>query len=331
MSSRAHACQTGIHHRIVELQPAAVALPRGQPQVLEDLQPDGAGLHRGLEIGHRLVGPARRVGPLPIHVGEHAEAIRVLARLDVVGLLADRLGTAAATQVDEHAHVHGIEFADEAFDRVRRRAGVTVDVDDRELRLRHQVLLGDQRRSRPVVEDAGRRELRLLAPADADLRRAGRTLAAGVGWLRGEPRQPRGWATTPSVTATMARAMTPNEGRANAGHGVHCTPRPRSGRRACQRRRPARRWRRVRLSVRMLAPDGASACRTTGLRFGVCSRRRATARAPIATPSCGDAGRARARGGAFAAGSGTHPTAPFLDTPAAGHRSRSSRPQSPRT
>ena len=50
--------------------------------------------------------------------------------------------------------------------------GVAVDIDDREFRSRHRMLIGDERRGRPVIDDRGRRELRRLACADANERRA---------------------------------------------------------------------------------------------------------------------------------------------------------------
>ncbi len=171
----------GVHHRVVELQAAAVGLLRRQAEVLVDLQPDRAVPDRALEVGDGLVGPAGRVGAVPVDVGEDPESVRVPARLDEVGLLLDCLGTGAATQVHEHPHVHRVQFSHQALDGVGRGPGVAVDVHDRELGLRHQVLLGDQRRPRPVVDDARRRELRLLAAAGAYFGRARRALAAGIG------------------------------------------------------------------------------------------------------------------------------------------------------
>ena len=86
---------------------------------------------------------------------------------------------APAREVDHHAQVQRIHLLDELRDVVRVHAGVVVDVDDRELRFRHQVL-GRRRR---WTSDGSRRWtaaafLGRLAPARPHLGHAGRALLA---------------------------------------------------------------------------------------------------------------------------------------------------------
>ena len=57
---------------------------------------------------------------------------------------------------------------------------VAVEIDRGILRLRHHVRGRDQRRFRPIVEDARRRKLGRHAAARTDFGRAGRTLLAGL-------------------------------------------------------------------------------------------------------------------------------------------------------
>ena len=57
---------------------------------------------------------------------------------------------------------------------------MTVDVDDRELRLRHGMFRRDDRRARAVVDDAGRLELGSLAVAGTREGHTGRAFLAGV-------------------------------------------------------------------------------------------------------------------------------------------------------
>ena len=84
-------------------------------------------------------------------------------------------------------------------------AGVAVDVDGRELRLRHLVLGGHQRRPRAVVEDARRRELRRLAAARTRFGGARRALLVRA--MRVPPRPPPApWAAATATTTTAATA-----------------------------------------------------------------------------------------------------------------------------
>ena len=161
--SRAQTSQTGFRSGSSTCRRDPSVFRASRPRPFAIFESDGAVLDGLLEVGHRLLTPARRVGVVPVHVGEHAEPVRVLARPDELHLLLDRRGVAAA-QVDEHAQVERVHFLDELLDVVRVDGRVVVAVDDRELGFRNLVLFDLQRRARPVVDDARRREFRRAAP-----------------------------------------------------------------------------------------------------------------------------------------------------------------------
>ena len=186
---------------VVDLQARAVGLLDVQAEALGDLaDADRAGGDVGLELLHGALGPARsdaaagrcrrRRGSDPCagwRRWRRACALRRVARL-VVG-------------ADQHPDVERVHGRDDAGDPLggRQVARVAMDVDHRVLRLRHRVLLGDERRRRPVVDDARRRLRRRLAVARPDFGHAGGALAVGVGRraaatgaLAGEQRSARG-------------------------------------------------------------------------------------------------------------------------------------------
>jgi hypothetical protein len=160
MFSRAHASQTGFS---VDLQARSVGLRAAEAQALRDLQADRAVRHRLLEIRDRLLRPAGSAGAVPLHVREDPEAIRILAVPDEVDLLLDLIGIRPAAQVHQDAQIECVHVLDHLPDIVRGDRRVVVAVDDRVLRLRDQVLLGHQRRSRPIVDDARNGKLRRRA------------------------------------------------------------------------------------------------------------------------------------------------------------------------
>jgi hypothetical protein len=77
-----------------------------------------------------------------------------------------------------NAHVHRVHLFDHLVDVLRRRPGVIVDVDDRELRLRHGMLFDNERGLGTVVDDRWWRKFGRLTGPDTNERRARRTLFA---------------------------------------------------------------------------------------------------------------------------------------------------------
>ena len=113
---------------VVHLEARAVGLARGQAEVLEDLQPDGAVLHALFDLRDRALLPARAAGALPVDVDEQREAIRVAAVADGLDRTLQPIAV-AARQVVQDADVEAVHLLDQLLDVLGRDRGVVVDVD----------------------------------------------------------------------------------------------------------------------------------------------------------------------------------------------------------
>ena len=188
MFSRAAASQIGDSSGslIASLVPSAFC--RVHAGLFEDFQTDGAVLHVGFELRRGLPAVARRdAAELIQPICEHREAVRVRRAVDVAHALRERVAGSAA-QVVEHADVQRVHLGDERRDGAGRGTRVAVDIDDREFRSRHRMLIGDERRGRPVIDDRGRRE----TPAPGMRRRERASCPVGIRLLPGRRRARRG-------------------------------------------------------------------------------------------------------------------------------------------
>ena len=160
-------------------------LPSGlrilRPKLLADLaDADGAGLDVGFELLHRLLAPAG-TDVAEVDTCQNAKAILVRTRANRL----QRPGQAFARQIvgaDQHPQVQLVHRRNHVGDGLgrRQRRRVTVHVNGGELCPRDRMRVGDERRPRPVVDDARRRCIGRLARAWARFRAAGRTLFPGL-------------------------------------------------------------------------------------------------------------------------------------------------------
>jgi hypothetical protein len=165
---------------VVHFQPRAVGFPDVQPERLGDLpDADGTRFDVGLELRNRLLSPAWADVP-EVDTCEDPEPVLVRAGVD--GLQSAR-ETLARHGIggDEDAKVESVHRLDDPRDPVGRgeRGRVTMDVDGGKLCARDFVFGRDERRARPVIEDAGRRELGRLAVARPCFSSARRARLAG--------------------------------------------------------------------------------------------------------------------------------------------------------
>ena len=150
-----------IEFRVVDAQPAAIGFSVEHAEILEDLQPQRAGLDVLLELPGRFHAEAGADRLAEVHVREQHHPVFVLAAADRLESLAQAVAR-VSTQVDEQAEVVRVHPLHDLVELVgRHRNGLmAVNIDHRKLRTRGQVLGGDQRRFRFVVSDAGRRPYR---------------------------------------------------------------------------------------------------------------------------------------------------------------------------
>ena len=166
--------------------------------------------------------------------------------------------------------------------------------------------VGDQRRPRPVVDDARRRELRLLAPAGADLGRARRALAAGVGRHDGGTTSP-GLGDDAQRDGDDGEGDEADEGRADLGHGLQLYSSPVNDERVAV-------WRGAFDCAYAWAATWART--TVGRRFVVIFQERPTAKVRIARRSWLPCPTGRCWTRSARCLPGTRQTPGFLDTPA---------------
>ncbi len=174
-----HRLEIGIVHR----QAAAVGLADGLAEALPDLaDAHRAGRGVGLELRHRPLRPARP-NVAEVDPGQRPDPVlHGRGRLDGghgagQGIARDVVGR------DHQPHVEGIELRahpQEPLARTELAGRVPVEVDDRELGLRHRVDRHHQGIPRAIVQDAGHRKLGCLAAPGPDLGHARGTLLPGL-------------------------------------------------------------------------------------------------------------------------------------------------------
>ena len=187
----------GVELRVVELQPRAVGLLRGQAEVLQELaQALRSGFHVVLDLlrGAGAESRADRVAKVDRRERDHAVGIRAV--LDDV----EHLGQAVAGST-RHVHhqlqvlaVHRLDDSGVGVsgDRSRASERVPVDVHDRKLRPGHGVLRHDERRARLVFADARRRKLGLAALSRPRAKLSGRLRGDHGQRAGGDERERRG-------------------------------------------------------------------------------------------------------------------------------------------
>ena len=142
MFSSPHERPDGIECRIVHGEARAVGLLVAEAQLLEDLQPDGAVLHR-LRADSSSAFCSQPGPPAPSQATFAKTRKRSLYGLALIASTFVLIvgGIAAAGQIHEHAQVERVHLLDPLARWVARvRRAVRVDVDDGELRFRHEVL-----------------------------------------------------------------------------------------------------------------------------------------------------------------------------------------------
>src|SRR5687767_12984743 len=160
----AHTCQIGSRSGSSTLRRDPSALRAVRPRFFAILSP---------------IAPLRRTSAVPIHPREDAEAVLVRRSAEEVHVFAQRVGAAGARrEIDEHAQVQLVHLANHLVDIAGRDRRVVVDVDDRVLRFRYEVLRRNNGGTRPVVDDRRRRFFGRLAGLRAHLGHPGRTFFA---------------------------------------------------------------------------------------------------------------------------------------------------------